>query len=230
VLALTAFMLLIDLSKAPVVMLILFVFLIRYRYAGSRIRFSKYLLVGGVALLFVYSIAFNITMWESVPRILHRLTVSQYVGFPNAFEVFPRHIDYLGINSISGTVSRLFGKEYISYSRILMEYANPSGVAEGTAGYMSTYFLAEAYAIKGLWMLVIAAIITPLLLVLIDVIFRRANDVFFQAFYMVLLIKLPFILIDGFTRIFINTELIFLFIIVLTMSYINFVALKYQNG
>lgn len=230
VLALTAFMLLIDLSKAPIVILVLFVFLIRYRYAGSRIRFSNYLLVGGVVLLFVYSIAFNISIWESVPRILHRLTVSQYVGFPNALEVFPRHNNYLGINSISGTVSRLFGQEYISYSRILMEYANPSGVAQGTAGYMSTYYLAEAYAINGIWMLVVAAIITPLFLVIIDLFFRRTNDVFFQAFYMVLLVKLPLTLIDGFTRIFINQELIFLFIIILTISYINYVALKYQYG
>jgi hypothetical protein len=230
VLALTAFMLLIDLSKAPIVILILFVFLIRYRYAGSRIRLSKYLLIGGVVLLFVYSIAFNITIWESVPRILHRLTVSQYAGFPNALEVFPPHNDYLGINSISGSVSRLFGQEYISYSRILMEYANPSGVAQGTAGYMSTYYLAEAYAINGLWILVVAALITPLFLVLLDWVFRRANDVFFQAFYMVLLVRMPLILIDGFTRIYINQELIFLFVVVLTISYINHIALKYQNA
>jgi len=226
---LTAFMLILDLSKAPVVILILLIFLLRYRYAGNPIKVSKFLLIGGVVLIFVYSIAFNISVWESVPRILHRLTVSQYAGFPNALEVFPLHHDYLGINTISGSVSRMFGQEYVAYSRVLMEFANPSGVEQGTAGYMSTYYLAEAYAIGGIWMFAAAAILTPLLLALIDFVFRRTNDVFFQAFYMVLLIKLPFILIDGFTRIFINQELIFLFIAILTISYLNNIARKYQH-
>lgn len=230
VLALTAFTLLIDLSKAPVVILVLFVFLIRQRYADIQIRFRRYLLAGAVVLLIIYSFAFSITIWESLPKIFHRLTVSQYMGFANALEVFPQHHDYLRFNTISGSVSRVIGEEYVQYSRILMEYANPSGVARGTAGYMSTYYLAEAYAINGLWLLIVAAIITPLLLVLIDLFFRRTNDVLFQAFYMVLLIKIPFTLIDGFTRIFLNQELIFLFIVILTISYINYLALKKQNG
>jgi len=230
ILTIAVISLVMDLSKAPIVMLILLLFLIKYRYSGTRIRFRRYFLMGGIVLLLIYSIAFNISVWESIPRVLHRLTVSQYVGFPVSFEVFPKHVDYLGVNSISGTVSRLLGKEYIQYSRILMEFSNPIGVSKGTAGYMSTYYLAEAQAIGGLWMLVLASIFTPLYIVLIDVYFRRSNDLFFQAFYMVLLIRIPFLLIDGFTRIFINTELIFLFIVVLSIRFINYLALKYQNG
>jgi len=212
---------LLDLSKAPIVILILYYFLIKYKHSEKTIRLRKYLILGTFVLIFVYSLAFGLGFFESLPRIAHRLFVSQYVGIPIAFEVFPVHHDYLGINSISGFVSKIFGGDYIPYARILMEFGNPLGTSKGTAGYMSTYFLAEGFAMSGYPTMVISIIIIPVFLACIDYVFRMTSDVFFQAYYLVLLIRIPFIIIDGFTRIFFNTELIFMFLFVLFFRLIN---------
>jgi hypothetical protein len=102
--------------------------------------------------------------------ITGRVLLSQTAGIYLAYKVFPNVYDFIGIRSLSRWISLLFGLNHSERSaRMLMEYFNPKGVANGAAGVLNSLFIQEAWADFGM----IGIILSPLVVgIIIGCIFQ----------------------------------------------------------
>ncbi len=214
---------LIDLSKFPIVSIVILYMLIKIYY-DTTIRF-KNILKYTFAILSIFVILYVVVMGshfiDSFSKIGHRIFLSQYDGFPASFDYYPKHHKFLGLTSISNKISEILGIDFNSHTRLVMEFLNPSGVKKGTAGYMSSLFLAEGYAMYGINSMVIVGMILPILLVVSDSFFLRTKSLLLKSFYFLLLIKVPFLMVNSFWLIILNYGLILTFLIFSILSLLN---------
>lgn len=140
-----------DLEKAPIACHVLFLYvlacLLDFKPSnrqviivfGSCVIFLLlgYLLVnGGVSTL----------SFESGP--LSRLVTTPSGTLGLHFQYFPDKHEYLNGSSFPTLIASLFGQGqgWVRSGAIVMQFANPSGVAANTAGVMNAFFIGEAYA------------------------------------------------------------------------------------
>ncbi len=84
--------------------------------------------------------------YELVRGLVSRIFQGQYAGMPLTFALFPNQHPFLEGASFPARFAAFLGLEHVRSGRLLMEVANPAGVAAGTAGVMNSLFVAEAWA------------------------------------------------------------------------------------
>jgi hypothetical protein len=161
----------------------------------------------------------------ALSAIGHRIFFAQYAGLPLTIEVFPNIKDFIGLNGVSGYFSKIFGEEYISFSQEVMKFANPSGVANGTAGFMSTVFFAEGYAWFGLAGAFTSVLVVIVLFYFLDLFDYVKSSPLNLSLYMFCICLLPKLLLDGFTSVILNFGIILVVLVVLFANFINFYVL-----
>jgi len=151
-----------DLEKSPLLWYLLgFVFF--KVYLGYKLSNRVMLFVGGVLLSLViamYVVLMSLdldALFVFNHGIIGRLILSSNAGVFLSFDLFPARHAFLGFSSFSMFLSNMFGFTYSERaSRLIMEYVNPSGLADGTAGVMNCLFVSEAWANWGIIGLVLS--------------------------------------------------------------------------
>jgi hypothetical protein len=222
---------LLTMSKAPILKIVLLYSFINFVYARGNVRklsvktwFSNHkrsILAGAVLLVIMFGITKGFDKYSLVGGIFNRVFISQHVGLPNALEFFPEHFDYLGITSISPSLSRFLGVEYNKFSRILMDSVNSRSVKEELSGYLSTIYIAEGFAIGGLIFAFISATFVLFFLLKIDGLYSFSDYPLLHALYALLFIKIPFLLNDSLKGLFFNVPLIICIFIVIVLHIFN---------
>lgn len=212
----------IDLSKAPVILTLILVVLTRYMI--NRISFGsvlRYAITTLVVLALLYMFVMGAQGGAIFFDILHRIFVGQYVGLPATLEVFPRIHPYIDFGSILGSFGKIFGYEYKFYSRINMEFANPGGVSAGTAGYLSTFSLAEGYAMNGVTGYILMGCFLYVFLSLMNSNFSKRNEIKWVAFYILIIFKLPLMIMDSASALIFNYGLLLVYLLIKFVGLIN---------
>lgn len=141
-----------NLEKSPVLEYFIGFFFIRV-LLGEKINFMKLIKLGLifiVILVSIYLLIFN----QPVESLLNyntgfvgRLILGQSAGTFLSFDLFPGYRQHIGFSSISSFISSFFELEHSERSaRLIMEFYNPRGVEEGTAGVVNSLFIGEAWA------------------------------------------------------------------------------------
>jgi hypothetical protein len=161
----------VTLEKAPIVFFFFSLLIIRF-FHGRR----SSPLAQGVAFFFIGSLlvgTYLVTLGTDLPveyfveEIFGRILVAQVAGVFMALSIFPTEYDFVFFSGI-GVLSDAFGGSQSAGSpRIIMEHFRPTEVAEGLSGYMSSYFVAEAYGNFG----IIGVLLSPLIVGLITAIY-----------------------------------------------------------
>jgi hypothetical protein len=108
--------------------------------------------------------------------VLSRVLFGQIVGTYYGLQVIPAEHDHLGFSSTGRLLNEMIlGYSSPDYGFILMELHNPLGVAAGTAGHMSSIFLAEAWVNFGLFGLVLAPVWVGFVVQIANLTFLRSS-------------------------------------------------------
>lgn len=157
-----------DIQKGPIVLYVLGFIIIRVLIVGKiPIRkFGKFVLISFVLVLLAYSITTDKNFWGLFyykSAFFSRAFISGYGGLPLSLEWFPDIITkptwYIGMPQF---ILDIFNVKPVESARLVMQHLDPEGVKKGTAGVVSSYFLAEAWANYGLTGLLLSPIIVGL--------------------------------------------------------------------
>lgn len=176
------FMLTYDLSKAPIVVFALG-FLFFHVLADGGVSRRVFFLFGVLAVLllvagyvFIGKVTDPLALFSYNSGIGGRILLSQASGTYFAFEHFPASREFIGIASLSGLLSDVFGIQSSERSsRIIMTIFNPTGVEEGSAAVMNSLFIAEAWANFGLLGVLIAPVYVGIFLQIVFMFFLKAR-------------------------------------------------------
>ncbi len=219
---------LIDLSKAPIVKLMLAVTLCKYSSGTlNLIGLSKAVVVGFSTLVGLYLVVMGAESGAVLVEIFERVFVVQYVGLPITIEVFSDNENYLNPLGSVGLISRIFGVEFEFFSRVTMEFANPHGFERGTAGYLSSFAPAEGYAMAGVWGFFCVLAVILFFLAFLDFWFSNTASLVWFSFYLLLVLNVPFMMMDSASSLLVNFGLIVVFIwlgLVIRFSRLKFVG------
>lgn len=153
-----------NLEKGPLVIFFFSLLIIRF-FHGHRISiitfmFTLILLMG--LLLGIYLVAFGMDrpIIFLVQKIIERILIAQVSGVFMTLSIFPVPHDFILFSGI-GILSDAFGGTQSDGSaRIVMEHFRPVEVELGLLGYMSSFFIAEAYGNFG----IIGVLISPFII------------------------------------------------------------------
>lgn len=216
-----------SLAKAPIVLPFLIILIVQLMYGRVNIfRIATVVSIVVVLIFALYVIVIGANTNESGGEIAHRVFISQYVGMPVVLEAFPSYHDYVGVTGLPGSVCAMLGREHVSYSRVAMEYANPLGVDNGVAGYLSTVSFAEGYAIGGVDMMFVSLLVVILYVIWLDRHFGQITSDMMGALYIVLVYRLSLQIVDGFTNFVLNYGLILCAVLVYCISQYNMRAIR----
>ena len=162
-----------------------------------------------------------------------RIIFGQLVGFINTLNVFPNYHEFL--YGADFAFLRFFGFEFVDSSRIVMEFVNPQGVAQGTAGVMNSLFIAEAYANFGYVGIVLAPIIVAFILYFfIQILYKLPKSPIVIGWWVYVMYLFSKGITGGFfsefivnTRIIIVTLLTFMLLIAGKFLYVTYEKRKY---
>jgi len=149
-------------EKAPIALFLMNLFFLYGIFRGRILL--KSIMTLTIAVLALLSIQYIVFMGANdvdaaLNNIISRIFFSQHVGTVLSFDYFPEHEDFLAGKLFVPFSSYLFGQEEAkSFALRLMDYYNPAATRIGTAGYMSTLFIAEGYANWG-WLGIFLSII-----------------------------------------------------------------------
>jgi len=180
-----------NLEKTPfVTYLIGYLFLNVCIHGGiSRSTLIKFFLVGFGLIVLAYVYIGGVTDYEKIFSLTSgiggRMFLSQPGGVYLSFEYFPKEHSHIGFSSMSRFFSAILNMDYSERSsRILMEIINPKGIKQGTAGVVSSLFIAEAWSNFGIIGLILAPIHAGALnQIFYMLILRTKKTPIFLAFY-----------------------------------------------
>lgn len=135
-------------EKQPVIAYFITLFFIKsYVEGGSSKRELTFVMatVAGVIVLFYLLLGGRVDI-SLTSGPIGRMLISQMVGLPLTFDLFPGRVDFLWGASFPEWIVSAFGVEHVRPARLLMEYYNPRGVEANTAGVMNSLYMAEAWA------------------------------------------------------------------------------------
>lgn len=137
-----------DGEKAPIIQYLLTLFFIRTFISG---RSKKRWLLGALSLSLVLIILFYSVIGGGLDLAVNsgplgRLLMTQVMGLPLVFDVFPHMHPFLMGASFPEWFCKLFGLHHLRSAEVLMSIYHPRQVREGVAGVMNTLFIGEAWA------------------------------------------------------------------------------------
>jgi oligosaccharide repeat unit polymerase len=162
-----------TLEKAPIAFYLFSLFLIN-RFHKKNLSFKSIITVG--VSLFILLIILYVTVKEggfSFMGILNRILFVPLTGLYYSLSIFPENYDFLMGASFPNWMTSNFGVESIRSARLVMQHVNPQGVELGTAGVVSSLFIAEAYANFGKFGLYFSPILVGFVISILDTITSR---------------------------------------------------------
>lgn len=189
---LTLFALTWNLEKSPIAMhaIYLFVLACLIDFRPSSLQTILIFCCAGALVLIGYTLtsgSIGSISLETGP--ISRLITTPAGALGMHFRCFPGYHDYLGGASLQGYWSFVFDLEEtgLRSGAVVMQYANPAGVASNEAGVMNAFFIGEAYANWGVLGIVVSVIAVGLVIgVLHNYIIRRSKTFFSVMAYCVL--------------------------------------------
>lgn len=153
-----------NLSKAGFIFYFMgFPFLLSY-YKGYLP--VKIILAGGLSFLAFLLLGFinehNVFNSFVFNVFLKRLLLVQSAGVYLSFDLFPDSFAFLDFSSLGKVSSYFYQFPSVSSQRLIMEYVNPVGVESGTAGYMVSLFIGEAWSNWGWSGVILSSLGVPL--------------------------------------------------------------------
>ena len=203
-------------SKAPLIMLFMSYYCVYIYSTNSRPRVAFYVLSTVlvtiiVGLFYLMSGSVGVDLYSG---FISRLLVIPILGHILSLQYFPSEIDFLHGQSFPRLFTELFGYESVRSSALIMEAINPEGVANSTAGVVSSLYSAEAYANFGWIGMFLAPILVASVVFLIKSFVLRLRPSGKSpekiALYGYIIMYLPFM--GGFVDFFWNVSLVFVFI------------------
>jgi hypothetical protein len=140
----------ISLEKAPFVIFLLGFLIVRGLH--SREVSSFLIIVFGLSASLLLLGAYIITGGSGrlltliIEELIGRLFLSQVVGVYLSYYVFPDIHPFIGLDGIGVIADAIGFSQSPGSGRLLMEYVRPADVHAGIMGYMSSHYIAEAYA------------------------------------------------------------------------------------
>lgn len=165
---LALFVELFDGEKAPLIIFLTSLLIVRMMHVNIN---SRVLLLYGVFSFFLvlalYAIIETGDVLFLLQSMMNRIFIVPVAGLLLTLKYIPAKLDFMWGASFPGWLIGPLGIEHKRSARAIMEVFNPSGVQNGTAGVMNSWFQAEAYANFGfLFALVAPLVVTFLLLFL----------------------------------------------------------------
>lgn len=152
------------LEKSPVVSII--IMLVMFQLLMSGLSMKRLIFYALFAVLLISSMYFltrfasNLSSLSS--GLSRRILYGEISDLPYYFEAFSE-TKISPLELLPPYVARLFGQDDSqSASRSIMEYTNPSAVKLGTAGVANSFFVGEAFAVAGIW----GVVLSPFLIIL----------------------------------------------------------------
>jgi hypothetical protein len=128
---------------------------------------------------------------DFLSAFLFRVLVAQSVAIYHAFEIFPDSHNFLGINGISNFFSIFSGQSYSNAGRLLFEFYSADAMEQGTAGSIVGLFIAESWALFGIFGLIFLPIFVGFFFKLNNIFFLTNNKYpLYVGFYVYLWTKL----------------------------------------
>ncbi len=152
-----------DLEKAPVV-LYGFSFIILRGFIGkTTVSFFKLLFYVFIILILLMMVFASMLGGDSsiallISQVMARIFVAQSSVIFLAQQYFPLQHGFIGWSGVSRLFAGILGEPTVSSGRIMFEIFSPQSIANGTAGYIVGFFTAEAWALFGIW----GVILSPL--------------------------------------------------------------------
>ncbi|MEX9375246.1 O180 family O-antigen polymerase [Escherichia coli] len=138
-----------SLSKSTLVVYLAFFIFMRI-YLNGRIPVMKFFIAAAILfilLIFMFFIVTDQSTADVIVYLLNRMFIDQVSGLYLMLQLFPQTYPFIGVDSLSSILSSLMGAEFVQPStRLAMEYAFPTAVAEGKMNLLSTLFIGEAWA------------------------------------------------------------------------------------
>lgn len=153
-----------DLEKAPLALHVFFIFvlacLIDFKPTVTQMT-GIFVAITALVLLGYQLTAGTVGSLSLTTGPLGRLIMTPVSALGLHFEYFPKVHDFLNGESLPSYWAVLFGFDegWVRSGSVVMQFANPSGVANQTAGVMSAFFIGEAYANWGIPGIVISVIV-----------------------------------------------------------------------
>lgn len=210
-----------DLAKAPIMYILLIPFFAQILYKEVNIRsIAMPILYISGAIAVLYSIVMGQKGLAILVEVSHRIFVAQYVGFPLSLQVFPDIVEHPGWLGALGAVSTFFGNKSEFFSLSLMKFANPDGVANGVAGYVSTVAFAEGYALSGYAGILLSVALVASFILLLE---RKlaSQELKSAALYLTALVRIPPLVMDSTTGLILNYGLYLTIAFVLLLKIFN---------
>lgn len=154
---------------------------------GKFVKSHEAILAGSLTagLFIIFKGAEGSVLQVLMNSVFVRLFISQMLGTYYALQTFPSMHDFLWFSSSGRWLNELFtGSSSESYGIILMSFYNPEGVAAGSAGHMTSIFMAEAWVNFGIIGIILAPLWVGAVVQLVNRWFlNRPKNVILVAFY-----------------------------------------------
>ena len=148
-----------NLEKAPVILYAIS-FIILQVFLGKTVGLSKLLFYAFIALILLMIVLSSVSGLDGISALINQLIARIFVAQTSAiflaYEYFPQYHDFIGWAGVSRLFSSLLADPSVSSGRIIFEIFAPQSIADGTAGYMVGLFTAEAWALFGIWGVVLS--------------------------------------------------------------------------
>lgn len=138
-----------DLSKSQFVLFLVGIIFVRLKNTPLTLTRLAFLLM--LLLVLLFAIFYNLTgnIVEAADYLLKRIFVSQISGYFLSVKIWSEGIfEQVSPSYFLRQIAyRIDGQPHYPPGRLMMMYAYPQGFANGTANYLSTIFVGEAFAI-----------------------------------------------------------------------------------
>jgi len=207
-----------DIQKGPIVFYFLGFVIIKVLIDG-KIPTRKFIAFVFVSMLLVFA-AYSITTGKNFWTLFYyksaffsRAFISGYGGLPLTLEWIPNVILeptwYIGVPKF---ILNLFNIEPVESARLVMMQLDPEGVKSGTAGLVSSYFLAEAWANYGITGLLLSPVVVGIVVQIVHLfLVSNRKDPLIIAFYAH--ISTHWLVQNGFVNFLFLKQLIFPFLL-----------------
>lgn len=159
-------------------------------------NFCILIFLGVLSILTLFSLVKGIPLSYLIDSggklIIGRLFLGNIEGFFNSLELFPHVIDdktgLVGLPSIFQEA--LTGSTQEPSKLLLMKYFDLNGVQNGTSGFITSYFMAEAWANYNILGVLLAPISIAINIFLVDyVIYKKGKNILTLTFYAVMYLQ-----------------------------------------
>tara|TARA_B110000003_G_scaffold274244_1_gene313770 strand:- start:13054 stop:14349 length:1296 start_codon:yes stop_codon:yes gene_type:complete len=169
-----------NLEKGPIVIFFFSLLTIRF-FHGRRtsivaLGFILILLMGLLVGTYIVALGTDRTALSLAQEIIGRILIAQVAGVFMTLSIFPAEYEFVLFSGIGVLTDAFGGVQSDGSARIVMQHFRPKEVELGLLGYMSSYFIAEAYGNFGALGVLFSPFIVGAVTAFIFTILRRFHN------------------------------------------------------